>query len=618
MARDTSNPRVAEINGYVTRRRLLQGAAGAGASLLAGCSGDGDAGTGRDAGSGGGGDDPVTLTFPGGEQPNQLHMNGTWGPPNHVSHGDRFGRILFDPLVFYHEHRGETTPLQATDWGIENEQLELELRDQTWHNGDPYTTESIALFYEIQSMIDEHNGETSLMGQFVEDWEVVDDTVMRFDLTDTWNPAVYAQGLLFEQMYPFHPDHWTQWRDDLQDAGPGTDEFQSVLDDLSEHTDVTVDGQEFLGYGPFQFVDADSTTIILEKYDDHPMADEITFDRVRWDAHSEPKLAWLEDDVDISFNGFPVDDDLQSRMPSDDDYDLFGEGDISSYVLVMNAGLDQDTDRPVFQREIRHALSFVFDEENVASGMPTPWNPWTWVQANSHYEQIEADTWDLDGFTDHGVDEERAIELIDAADGYSYEDGQVMEENGEQATIDILTGAEGPILTVARVVADDLEAFGWDVTVSSVDGATYTERRSAGEYDIFVNSSGVYATRENFKSSRIMGYWQDRMHFPHEVEVPMPVGEANLSPDAGETETLDLTEYVGQMESSTDDAAIREATQTMMWVWNQYAPMYQCVYRKSAGALHSPFAVTTDDEVVRNAGGAHWQMIHDGTIEYRA
>ncbi|WP_135365049.1 ABC transporter substrate-binding protein [Halosimplex halophilum] len=652
MAPESDDPRVAEINEYLTRRRMLQGTGAAAAGLLAGCGNDssgagtsGDGGDG-DAGSGGGGggsgdsssdgsnedgssgggsaetDESTAIVRVGTNQMDQFHMNGAFGPANAITNSARFGRILFDPLVKYSVNTGEIHPVHAHNFEIDGQTAYVELREQTWHNGDPYTAESIALRYDIQSMINEHNDQETNMDRFFTDWEVENDYTIRFDLTQQWNPRWFAKALLDEYLYPFHPSHWNEWRDRLDSAGPGTDEFGEVLSELGEHTDVTVDGEQFVGYGPYKFETVEPTYLELSVYEDHRFADDIEYDRIEWNTHEDERLAWLEEQVDMVDTGLPFGQDLQNQMPADDGYQNYSRDNNRLLRLVMNSGanLPESQNRPTFEREIRHAISFTINRANAAAAQGQGiWEPWTHVDSNLHFNDIESDWFPADQFTAHSDDNgepklNRAEEMVRASEGYSYEGGTVLNENGEQAELVLLTADFPSRVPAARSMASDLNSFGWDVTLDIVDDPTFVDRRRNGEFDTYIDPSSIDDSLENWKSGAMLGYDQRRFHYPTEVEVPS-VGEAVLDPENGSLQTVDLSEVIGTMESTTDTATQQEVLTQLGWVWNQYQMATWVCSRPWMGALHNDgFEITTDEPAPRDSPSANWWLLREGHI----
>lgn len=637
MTRKSENPRVAEINEYLTRRRLLQGAGVAGATMLAGCDGsdggstdtttgdDGDEEAGGDGGNasqedGGGNGEMVELVQAAASRQDQFHMNGAWGPANHISHGSRFGRILFDPVVKFASNTLETHPVHASDWGIEGETAFVELREQTWHNGDPYTAESIALYYDIQSMINEHNEQETNMDRFVEGWEVENDLRITFDLTQQWNPNVFAKNLLDEQMYPFHPDHWNDWRSRLEDAGPGSDEFEQVLSELSEHTDVTVGGKEFVGYGPYKFDTAESDFLAISRYEDHPDAGDIEVDRMIWESHENPELAWLNEQTDMMPTGFPLGKDLQNQMPPEDQVSFFSQDNNRLLRLAFNNGEGlENQERPTFEREIRHSIGFAINRNNAAAAQGQGiWEPWQLPDTNLHFNDIESDWFDAEGFVRHSDGGEpktdRAVEMIEASERYSYEDDTVVNQDGSQAELVLMTADFPTRVPLARSVASDLNSLGWDVVLDIVDDPTFVDRRANGEFDVYIDPSSIDDSLENWKSGAILGYDQPRFRYPTVWEIPMPVGNTVIDPDQGEMKKFDLSDPLGTMESTTDEQTQQEVLQKLAWAWNMYLPGIWVASRPWMGALHDNFEITTDDPSARASPDAMWWLPREGYI----
>lgn len=586
----------------------------------AGGSTAGGGGSGSTDGSGstsGGGDSSEVLNFPASSGTvMDFHMNGAFGPPNHITHGSRFGRILFDPVVKFMGNTSTIIPVHASEYTKEGKDLSITLREQTWHNGDPYTVESIKLFYDIEFLLREHTGEERVSTSYIEDYTVRDDLTIDFTLTQDWNEAFVLNSMFDSQMYPFHPAVWTEWRDRLQEAGPGTDEFEQVMSDLTTFTDVRVDGEEFVGYGPWQFDTRDSSSLILKKYPDHPNAGDINYGTIQYDAVSEPFAAWAEGQIDLMDTGFPLTEDQKPRAPPEDQYDLMRQDNTRLFLMAMNSDASGSGDRPTYEREIRHSIGFAINYENIASNLGSVWKAWQWPQTNLNPANMESDFFDVSGFTFHENNKQRAIELINQSDGYSYENGQVVDSNGEHASLNVMTGNFPERVTLAQTATDQLKRFGWNASVDVVDDPTYVERRSSGEFDIQIDPEGIESSLYMWEKPRITGWLHEQTHYPLQWDVPMPIGEPNLSPSDGDLETVDLAELTTQVETTDGLEAAHDVLYKLGWAWNQFLPMLAVPFRPFGGAVHSPpFDITTDDRTLRQAPAAHWHLIRTGLLK---
>lgn len=621
-----------ESSKWVSRRNVLRGVGIGSTAALAGCSGgsennvgggtqtsgvDGEAageGT-TETGAQTGSASSEGLHMPAVEgSVMDFHMNGAWGPANYITHGSRFGRIIFDPIVEFMGNTSSVVPVHASDYTKEGTNLTISLREQSWHNGDPYTVESIALFYDIEFMIAEHTGETRGSTQYIEDYTIQDDLTIDFTLTQDWNPGFVLSSQFDGQMYPFHPDVWTEWRDRLEEAGPGSDEFDTVLSELSTFTDVRVGGEPFVGYGPWQFEERNASRLVLSKYPEHPNAGDINFDTIQFNAVSEPFPAWAEGRTDVLKSGLPLSPERQQQAPPREEYQLFAQDNLDMLLAVMNS--EAETDRPTGQREIRHSLGFALNYEDIATNLGEPWRQKDWPSTNLSQADIERGFFDVSDFTHHGNDPARAKELINQADGYAYENDQVVNSDGSQVSLSIMTGNFPDRVTYARTIANQLSQFGWDATVDAVDDPTYVDRRSKGEFDIQIDPTGVGSSMYMWAQSRIMGYYMEQLHYPPEWEVPMPIGEPNLSPDEGELTTFDLADLTSQIETAQGLEGAHDVLYKLGWGWNQFLPTLAGAYRTQAGAVRSPpFEIVTEERTLRETPSAFWHLLRTGLLK---
>jgi ABC-type transport system substrate-binding protein len=179
-----------------------------------------------------------------------------------------------------------------------------------------------------------------------------------------------------------------------------------------------------------------------------------------------------------------------------------------------------------------------------------------------------------EGFQSYGQDEsleEQALEKLESI-GYTKEDGEVLDPQGEQLTIEILAPAEGTWVLNAQTLASNLSNFGIDASIYAKEGAAYGEDMNENDYQIAVNSWGVggdgWFHAYNF-FQYVFSSWRSEAdgYDRTAIEVPMPVGNAE-----GDLESVNTADMLEQVAKLPNGAEQRSVLKELAWVNNQFLP----------------------------------------------
>ncbi|WP_224450358.1 ABC transporter substrate-binding protein [Haloprofundus salilacus] len=576
-----------------TRRSFLKMGAVGGAAMLAGCAGDDnppEPGGGNGTGTGGNGQqsgtqfrvfDPLTS----GATPDQRHFNpwnpsqtGCWHP----------GAAIFDRLAVYSPTKNESYPLIAEEWQMaEDNVLEATLSDQwTWHNGDQFVAQDWVMQQQMEiELARAANPDSDRPHAVMKSVEAVDDQHIRVTLHDplaevfaVQNTIAMYHGNLGRGIFTKHDDpKWSEWLDGLKNKSG--EEKTAVVEELTsaKYPKLT---DEPIGHGPFQIAEVGDDVVIMEKYEDHPNADNINFDRFSLHLFSQnlPTQPYATGQVDAAHKGFPVQDDLKSRLP--EGHTLFREGRSENKLFAFNCGHETEGyDSPVNNRNVRKAVAHVFDRQQVKGLLQGVNRMFEWapcrvpgkvLEAGDH----EATEWVKD-FTLYGQnDTERATELLER-EGYSQEsNGNWMTPNGERFELNIMNGADRQDISVLK---RNLNEFGISVNQEQVDDATFDERRMNGDYDIMPDGSSANGVTALWSIDLVADWVQSITHFNPEAEIPMPVGDPEGSSG---TKTINVRDHISQWQVTGDSQYHKE----LMWWWNQTLPEAEMMYQPDAGA----------------------------------
>ena len=352
---------------------------------------------------------------------------------------------LYDSLVFIDEN-GEVVPALATDWTVSEDGTEyvFELREGvTFHNGEPFTAESVVATWETGS--DPSNDYASSYTA-AESVEIIDDHTVRI-VTPEPN-AVFLTVM--------------------------ANDWAMVPPEYIREVGIEAFAQEPVGTGPFQFVSRTAgDRIVMERFPDYwdgdlPYVEELVF-RVIPDAST--RLAAIQTgEIDIA-NRLTA--DQVATLEGVEDVDVVSYlNDRVYYVGFKNIGAGEGT--PIEDARVRRALNYGVDRfgiiQAIFSGEANP-APGFVVAGNLGYDE--------ELMQPFPYDPERARELLAEA---GYPDG---------FEISMGCPADGyiNINEVCQAISQSLSQIGVDVQVDfQTTNSYWSEANYAVTGPMFVDS----------------------------------------------------------------------------------------------------------------------------------
>ncbi|ELY41797.1 extracellular solute-binding protein family 5 [Natronorubrum tibetense GA33] len=522
--------------------------------------------------------------------------------------------FLYSSAFVYTPNTDELHAEGVADYDIDGNELWLEYRDDWyWHNGDEVTTEDVSIGFDYHFWLQEADGarESGLLEDdgFVVESDKTATMVFRDDIPQS---RFWATDSLVREPYAANRTRHADWHDELGSVDATSDEWLELWEEFTNDEDQFYPP---VGNGPVEYVEHSDTSLTLERFDDHFAAETLDFTGMRLDYHEDEFLAFIEGQIDYTDVGMPVEPEDEGLMP--DDYDYYGQDQLRQAVLKFNNGHDLHGDtRPTWDVNIRKAIEYTFDRDAFTSAMPYGYEPleFPWDGLPDEIVEGQSDEFlamldDVD-FETRDHDEDRAKELIDASENYSYdeseeivvcENGDANSDPGEQATIQILS-RQDIRLDIAQICESELSAFGWDVTINAVDSGAESERRRGGEYDFKTDTTGVRTLPSHLND------WvrlEDRQHTPRTFEVPWPPGDAD-----GDSHDWDHRDAYSRFLSTPADASDEDWGEYLIeaaWVWNQTVPSILIASLQDVEALATDrFDVDYDHPSVRLAHQGEW------------
>jgi peptide/nickel transport system substrate-binding protein len=457
----------------LNRRRLIQGAAAAGA----GASALGFGGIGRmyyanaqDAAAG-------LMTISQEQQQTWVRNFNPFLPESASSRWPTQAGI-YEPMMVYNTMKAELTPWLATkfEWNSDNTQLTFTLQDGVkWSDGQDFTAADVAYTYKLLQTVPGLTSPSSATAAFGDSGYLksveasADNKSVVFSFSRVYTPALYD---LSQQ--PIVPEHI--WKD-VKDP-------------------VTFTNENPVGTGPFTNITKfEAQNWQLEKNDNYwqagkPMIQGFKFPS--YPGNDQANLATINGENDWAGNFIPdIDNTYVKKDPDHNHYWFPATG--ATVHLYANT-----TVKPFDDVNVRKAISMAIDREQAikiavydythpgdATGLSDAAAAW------KDQSVVDAGTWvkrDVDA----------ANKLLDDA-GYTKNGGTRQTKDGTpfKFELNVVTGWSDWV-SVCQIMAQNLKEIGFDVSVKSYEVSAWQDKVQKGDFTLSIGWSSQGATPFNF------------------------------------------------------------------------------------------------------------------------
>lgn len=361
------------------------------------------------------------------------------------------GQSIYESMLVYNPAGGDTVPWLAAEWsaGKDGKSLVFNLRPGVkFSDGTPLTSKDVKLSVELQK---------ELLGgyDYLKSIKTLDDSTIEFHFKQAFTPALYELGQ--QVIVPAHI--WSKF------DKPGNEENPKPVG-TGPYTEVAnFQAQSFeLGKNPYYW---------------QPEKQNIGGIRMLAFAGNDgANLAAISGDVDWTQTYMP---DIQSTyVDKDPEHRHFW---FPTTGAEINWQLNT-TKKEFSDVRVRKALSMAVDREQVVKvGMSDYAKPADCTGLSGNYdkwrdaavvEQCDWTTRDVEG----------AKKLLDEAGFKENAQGQRTTAAGKPFTFDISVGStSSDWLSVANIIAQNLQDVGIKATVDSPDWAAVTASYETGEFD---------------------------------------------------------------------------------------------------------------------------------------
>ncbi|RZU63567.1 ABC transporter substrate-binding protein [Zhihengliuella halotolerans] len=358
---------------------------------------------------------------------------------------------VYESLLIYNPAGGDTVPWLAESWEAADDGLSqtFHLREGVkWSDGADFVAADIVTTFELQR---------ELLGGFdyLDTVKAIDEKTVQFTFNRKFSPALFEVG---QQVIV--PDHiWSEFEDPGNEENPtpvGTGPYTEVSNFQTQSFDLLPnpnywqpEKQKIPGVRMLAFAGNDGANLAAVNGD------------VDWAPQYMP-------DIQSTF----VDKDPENRA-----YWFPPTGAEINWQL--NTTLDMFADP-----DVRKALSMAIDREQIVKvGMSDYTIPADCTGLSGNYDEWR----DADVVADcdwTGYDADAAAELLDDAGFTAGADGQRTTPDGEPFAFDISVGStSSDWLSVANIIAQNLQDIGVKATVDSPDWAAVVAGYETGEFE---------------------------------------------------------------------------------------------------------------------------------------
>lgn len=585
-----------------SRRRFLAGLGAAGATALAGCSNDDEtptegSGDETDGDTDGSGDDGTdTTTGGGGDRSDDVAegvVDGKWtqamwqtadDPVFNRWNTDGSGALgipIYSNLAEFNAVTRNFEPILASDWEYNTDEGYLDvtlIEGLTWHNGKDLTAEDIVVRWDLERYVTakidvlKESGKIESVGgvwNFVDDVTAKNARTVRFHVPEPVNSQLLLRNAIWDTVNT--PRFiYGKWVDKFKEAKSDPEKFNKVRSNFQSWKQP-----DPVGSSPWQVEQMATNKVTMSLYEDHPFAENVNYSDFETLAAQQNKDHWaLFNSERTNVLNAAAPDTVVNSFPKSA---FFVKDIVPNYFgSSLNFNLNADV---VGKRKVRQALAYVIDARNPADANG-------YIPVTDNFTGIGGGPAGVPGrvlgdvrdkFQDYDVSEgtggedwKKAAALLEEA-GLSKQNGTWMRENGDPFKLPVkVVAAHSDMVKQFQVVVGQLKEFGIDATLETVEGATFWDMRSRGDWvacEEFWVASFPYTRFDiwyNFDGEQHQASGRP----PVIKDIPKPFDH-----QGSETVDINMRKKTQQLAQEPDQEKQRELLQQLAWGFNQDMPL---------------------------------------------
>ncbi len=394
-----------------------------------------------------------------------------------------------------------------------------------WHDGTPATSQDVWDSFAFE------RSWNATVWNFLEDIELPDERTVVFH----WKQPTPIARQLLAGVQIRAPHHiYGEWAQAFWDAGDDEEAKQAIWDEIAEFRP-----ENPIGTGPFMIDTVTENVMILAKFPDHPMADQIAFDYVRIERWSSNEAVWnmlQAGEIDAAHPAMTPDifEGIQAAQPG---IEMATVSDLGAFAIYFNPEM--------FPLELRQALAhainrsemrevsyyYAIDSGPYATGL-LPSNEEYWLGEDF-----------MATLTPYDYDPDLAASMLEDL-GWTKEDSQWMDADGNPVSYTIgAPAAYSDWVLACENLAQQLTNFGIPSECQPRDNSVYWGDQDAHNYQIDIGwmatmwgTGHPYTAYDRFFSEN--GSWARRLGLDQVHEFEGPDGEM--------VDTWELVTQLGQ------------------------------------------------------------------------
>jgi len=528
-------------------------------------------------------------------KPAVFRVAGGWtAPPGY--HGNRFapGGVgaawwwVFEPLFHFLPGPRELFLVLAESYEETEDALTVKLRqDAFWHDGTPFTSKDVWSSLYLRYL------QGATVWKFLDTIETPDDYTVVFKWKE---PALFAKELIASELIaaPYHI--YGKWADQVPDAMGDEEAEKKIMEDLA-----TFRPELPIGTGPFKVTTVTASEMILDKFPQHPKAENIHFERVRVTPWSSNEVVWaflIAGELDAAHPASLKDvaDQILAKQPK---MSLALPTDWAEFSILFNMRR-----KPFDELNVRKAIAHAIDRKQLREVTYFFAGP---VEDYAHgvLKSFE-DKWlskeFLDKLTLYDYDPSKSEALLTEIGYKRGPDGIWETPEGVDFTIEVNAPARYSDWVLAcENVATQLTDFGIPTECRPIDNPVYWPALTAGEYDIAI---GWYATWWRFYhpwagfERFAFGDGAKRTGLYDNPVMPLPDGT-----------TINIQDMVVELGTTFELDKQRELVEKLAWAMNENLPAFPFM-EKRLMMFHNAARVTGWPPL-----DSDWWLLGGGGIE---
>ncbi len=371
------------------------------------------------------------------------------------------GQVWSGALLRLHEDTLEYVPHMAESYNISEDNLTFTFnmrQDMKWSDGQPITAHDYEWTYK--QITDPVNGWPRLnQYEFITSYKAVDDYTIEIKIGEVYAPALH-QVAAFLTPYPKHIWENLDWSD--PDKNP----------EINHPTVVS---------GPYTVTEWERDQyVIFEANENYWYKGQPNLTKYTIEIVPDQDIAYQKMKAGETDTG-PITAENLDEARQLDNLTVYEWWPVASTWFFV--GLNMREGFPTHDINVRHALNYAVDKQLLTDEIMLgqakricsiyPETSWVYNPDVPCYE----------------YDPEKSIKLFEKA-GYTFQDGQMLAENGEQLTLTLLYGpnTSKTFELMSITIQDYLSQVGVKVEIEALEWASFQETRSAEEptWDMFL------------------------------------------------------------------------------------------------------------------------------------